>query len=324
MRAVALIVLVGLVLAELTMRAAAAHLPKPLEWPDWETANKVAAIDSLAARGGASVVVLGSSIMNAGVDPALMSRELGDQRPVFNAALNGSNVPSTRLWALNVVVPRLRPKVVVIGIDGIELNGSGKGERRFFNLIRGSAGWRKAVGGASTYESIADHASDWSYLIRYRSVIRKPTSWFSVDTAPLDQRVDVYGTLHPRKRPRVEGAVRKHKFQTFDKDNFSSPVGRNRLALLSDLVERLNTRGIKVVLVRMPTVDEIDVPRDGPGTYAKIETTMKTFVGRHGLYYVDMRDEFTDVSLYSDVHHVNVRGREKLSALLVPFLRSIR
>ena len=306
------------------MRAASSHLSPLLDWPDWETQNKIAAVDRLAARGGASIVTVGSSIVNAGMDPVALTKALGDDRPVFNAALNGSNVPSTRLWTMQVVVPRLRPRVVVIGIDGVELNGGGRGERRFLNLLRGSKGWRELIGSGSLYERISDRASDWSYLVRYRSMLRKPTSLFKVDTGPVEQHVESLGTFRPGIRTERPDALRKHRFRTFDKDLLNgSPVGRNRLATLGRFVDELTARGIRVVLVRMPTVDEIGLDANKPGPYGRIEATMNTFVATHRLRYVDLRPSFTDIALYSDVHHVNLAGKRRVSEILTPILRSL-
>jgi hypothetical protein len=309
------IVLVGLVLTELAVRATAARLPPVLEWPDWETQNKIEAIDRLAARGGASIVTVGSSVVNAGFDPTVMTRMMGDGRPAFNGALNASNAPLTELWTLRVVVPRLHPRMVIIGTNANELNGPDTVDRRFYNLLVHSRGWRKVIGGGSLYERADDLAARWSYLIRYRAALRQPTSFFHPLRDKRDQAVGPLGAI----RTNPHGARARNPFRS---DTLGgSAIGRRRLAALGRLADTLRAQGIDVVVVRMPSVEEIGIAKSTPG-YARFEKTLGAFIAAHPVRYFDMRPLFTDVHDFADNHHLNQQGKLRMSQLVADKLRT--
>src|SRR5437879_5105086 len=105
----------GLVLAfaaaEIALRLTSSKLRPLTEWRSWEMQHKVAAMDEVAREGGASVVAIGSSMINAAVDPDRLSLQLRRSRPAFNAGLNGAGIRLLELWTLKVVVPTLRPDV---------------------------------------------------------------------------------------------------------------------------------------------------------------------------------------------------------------------
>ena len=109
--------------SELAVRAVSSKLQPPLLWVNREAQNKAVAMDALRrSKGGASVVFVGSSMTNAAADPALATRLLGVKRPAFNAALDGADLRALEFWTLRVVVPKLRPRAVVIGVSSREFN----------------------------------------------------------------------------------------------------------------------------------------------------------------------------------------------------------
>ena len=117
----AIIVLTVLLLSELAARVLAGGLPDP-DWNFAQTDRKVSEMEALAAAGEtADVVLLGNSSVNG----AFVTEDLEQLTgigTIFNAALDGSSMRQTEDWALNVVVPLIAPRTVVIGLTSRDLN----------------------------------------------------------------------------------------------------------------------------------------------------------------------------------------------------------
>jgi hypothetical protein len=163
--------------AELVVRAAASRLPEPLVWNDHEVQNKVARMDALGRQvAGASAVFVGSSSMNAAADPILTDRLIEARtRPAFNAALNGADLRSLEFWVTRVVLPKLRPQVVVLGTTSLELNDRGITQTDFFRKLKRSEGARRLLGDLGPRARAEAWAEDHSYLARYRTELRRPS-----------------------------------------------------------------------------------------------------------------------------------------------------
>jgi hypothetical protein len=317
--AVAVIVVV---LAELALRGASAHIPPVLEWDNWQTQNKAAAMERLGAVGGASVVMVGSSMVNSGFDPDLFTqlyRKTGpaDRRPAFNAALDGSNIHLTELWTLKVVVPRLKPRVVVIGMNSAELNENGVDA--FENLFVDSKGWRDISGDGPTYDRLVDDFTDWLYLVRYRQVLRKPSGFFR--TSPDRARGEVSRLGVPAEIKRFQTspyAIKAGLRQVAGKIFYKYKVGQDRVAALGAMVDALVGQGIKVVLVRMPiTADEIPFHPNGAADYARFVKVFDAFIeARPAIRYFDSMPLFPGTAYFRDPHHVNLAGKERLTRLI--------
>src|ERR1700759_3223755 len=83
---VLVVALAVLCLAEIGVRARADALPEPQLWPSPEQTNKVDQINALAAKGGASLIGIGSSTVDAAFDPARLTPSAAATRPAYNAA----------------------------------------------------------------------------------------------------------------------------------------------------------------------------------------------------------------------------------------------
>ena len=102
----------------------------------------------------------------------------------------------------------------------------------------------------------------------------------------------------------------------------SSLDRRSLLAALGGLIDWLDARGIQVVVVRMPTVDERQGAVAGSAVYPRIEATLSSFFAAHRLRALDLRPSFTTDDLFFDTHHVNPQGRRKLNEILLRFLQA--
>jgi hypothetical protein len=309
--------LVFVLVAELAVRIAAPHLPPLLEWDNWQTQLKVDAMDKLAARGGASIVSIGASDVDSGIDPrALAGLVPGDPRPTFNAALDGSNIHLTELWTLDVVLPRLHPKVVVLGMNAGEVNENGLG--LFYSLFVSSLGWREASGQGSAFQKVKDAAQHNIYLARYRTMLRKPTTMFRTDGAYKRARITPWGDSPTLLRYMKAPYRNDPSFIVNAKKILNDyQVGPDQMAALGRLVRALTARGIRVVLVRMPvSSDEISYLPHGAADYAAFMRVFEPFVESNPVIYVDGMADLPGTTYLRDSHHVNLAGRARLTALV--------
>lgn len=304
------IALVVVVVAEFGVRAASSTLSPLNTWNDWEATNKVQAMDALAKRGGASVVFVGSSMVNAAADPALYSRLSGANRPAFNAALNGSGALLMDLWTLRVVVPKLKPDTVVIGVSSRDLNDNGRASNRAYRAIRRSPGGRTVGDDLSLTERVQSIAERASYLVRYRSVLRKPATMTDVPVAKRRSEVGPLGSL-AGLRIFVGATYREELYrgEKFPESLGGFVMGGTEFDALGHLVRTLVERKIDVVLVEMPvTEDAVTAHPGGAGDYERFEAILGLFTRFTQL--VDADAWFPTNDGFGDPFHLNDRGRE--------------
>jgi hypothetical protein len=313
-----------LLLAELGVRAAAPKLRDPLLWPDWEAQHKVAAMDRLAERGGASVVFVGSSMVNAGIDPALMTRVLGEKRPAFNGALNGADMRVIEAWTRNAVVPRLRPRIVVIGFNTAETNDARESTDLYDAFVASPLG-RVASEQGGVLARVDSWLIEHSYLARYRRVLRHPVDAIvGHDAAEDRQRVGPLGRLLVlnmfQTRPYTSGLA--GQLGNFNRAFANYSVGGPQLRALERLVRSLREQSIGVVLVRMPVTPDV-IPRHTAGQADRDELTrtLSAFVRRNRLQLLDMDARFPSTSLFVDPVHLNAEGMEMLTSLVAEELK---
>lgn len=312
-----------LVAGEVAVRALAGYLPAPLPaWGSWEAQKKADAIGELGGKGGANVLLLGSSMMTAAVDPAQLTELLGDERPAFDGSLLGGTARLFDWWATKVAVERLRPHTVVIGVASRDLN-DGSGSPAYDTITSSPAA--KIVNGKDGFaDRLEQRAADWSYLVRYRTQIRRPYAWLKEEPSVVGERVDVtplgsisnwiiQDTYQVREAFRRQGAERAYR-------DYS--IGGLELASLGHLVDNLTARGIEVVIVTMPvTEDAIALHPRGALDQARFVETLSTFVASRGVRYLDMDAAFPGTVGFADPHHLASSGRRRFTALLAEFLQ---
>src|SRR3546814_581408 len=93
---VLLAALAVLVVAEVGVRLVEDRLPPPPDWYTPEYGVKERQLRDLAAEGGASVALLGSSVIDVAVDPAGLDGPVTADRPAYNAGLIGANLEMVR------------------------------------------------------------------------------------------------------------------------------------------------------------------------------------------------------------------------------------
>ena len=345
--ALALAGVVGVALiGEVVLRIVARRLPEPLAWHAWEAQNKVAAMQALARDGGASVVLIGASDINAGLDADAMTEMLGGDRPVFNAALNGATTRTMELWTLDVVIPLLKPDIVVVGMNTSALNDNGYGGARSAKKLRRSVGWRRAHSPKSGARRLSLFL-EGSYLFRYRNFLFEPTiarrrRWYRIRRFKSDPLYLF------RKRRGQFAAVSKlgmlRAGNVFSGAGYGAPerivrvwsdqyvndysVGGPERAALMRLIAGARAASAEVLIVQVPnSADWITYHPHGAADFEAFTQILRSIVAETGVQFHDMNSEFSVLKpedVFSHPIHVNFVGRRYFSELCVEQLQSLR
>lgn len=330
-------VVVTLLAAELAVRFLAPRVADLLVWRDWECQHKVDAIDRLARQGGASVVTIGASPMNSAFDPHLCTNLLGLSRPAFNAALNAATIRSLELWTLGVVLPRLRPDLLVLALNSSELSDKSLVGERWLRLFQMSMGWRRLRQDPSPTQRALLKLETWSFLVRYRHFFREPGSWGrNVSLTVRYRRLKNDPRFHFRKtrgaRARVSDLGMLHALSKFRDPPYKLSdtviktwkeiienyhVGGHELAALHRLVDGTRATGTSVLIVLMPvTQDWIDLHGDGQRDFDRFRRVLDSYIAESGVPFVDMMRELTSWDEYADAVHRNLAGQRHFTEVL--------
>jgi hypothetical protein len=301
---------------EVALRAVRSKLRPLTDWDNWEVHHKVAAIDDLAVSAGASVVVVGSSTMNAGVDPDMLSRELKWSRPAFNAAVNGAGIRLLELWTMKIIVPRLRPDVVVIGLGTGELNGNNLIAKRLLNTMERSPAWRALVAGSQGHR-LLDRIRSKLLLIRYRRFLGR-RSMFQADPFQRGTACRRLGLL------RFFLVFRYREYQIEDKqleiwrealNDYA--IGDDDITSLHRLISGLRAAGVTPLIVRTPAApDWVGLHPHGDADVERFDAVIASAAKIDGVAFVDLAPRFPTLEDYADPVHVNGRGQERFTAFL--------
>ena len=305
------------VLAELVMRGLAPKLRPLTPWDNWEVHHKVAAIDALSSDGGASVVAVGSSTVNAGVDPDQLTGELGRARPAFNAALNGAGIRLLELWTLHLVVPTLRPDVVVIGLGSGELNTNNLVGRRLLDAMVRSPAWRARAPRRSSARVLLTRLRTASLVWRYRKLLGR-RALFTPDQFQRATMCRRLGLL------RFFLVFRYRRYQIEDKQREiwrdalnDYAIGDEEIASLHRLISGLRAAGVTPLIVRTPFApDWVGMHPHGIADVERFDSVLSSVSAMDGVEFADLATAFSSLDDYADPVHVNGKGQERLTGLL--------
>lgn len=167
------IVLVVLVVAEGYVRLIAAYLPPPTTPGAGEVAFKKSRLEQLGAAGGVSVVFMGDSMMDSALDPAVFLQHAPSAPSAYNASLQGSRLTTQQQWAHEIVLPAVRPKVVLQAVNPtlVSTLGTSADQLGVYDAIL-AANIRSVRG--DIWQNATEAASEHVYLVRYRDALRRP------------------------------------------------------------------------------------------------------------------------------------------------------
>jgi len=314
---VAIAVVGVLVIAELALRALSSKLRPLTTWGSWEVHNKLAAAERLAKEGGASIVTIGTSAVNASVEPGLLGTLSKRARPAFNAALNGSSPQMLELWTLRVIVPMLRPDVVVYGLDSSQVNKNNVLARRNYELFRTSQGWGERAREGRLLDRFIWFTSRHSYLVRYRTFLFK-RALFEQDRLQRATSCRRLGLLRWvmvfRYRPYT---IKTRQMEAWKEALNEYEIGDEELEAMGRIVDGLKAAGVVPIIAPIPYTDDwIPFHPRGDEDVQSWKRVIRQVATVHGCAYVDLRDRFTTGEQFADPVHFNGDGQLRFTRLL--------
>jgi hypothetical protein len=319
------VVLLSLVvLAELGVRIRASSMPDPLRWSAPELQYKEQQIHRLQSRGGASIVFLGSSVVDVGVDPTLVAPRRGG-RPAYNAATGGGSIAMIDTWAERVAVPRLKPDVVVIGLVSRELNPNDPVQTRLERSFVASAAVRQLDGTETLAQRAERYADRLSALLKYRTLLRQGRFL-----------ANIVGTGNaPSRRTRSTTTADDGQYQGFLSLRYNGGsaaqfratalrdyrVGPRQLATLRSLLAYAKAHVAHVIVVDMPvTATYVSLHPRRRTDQDAFDSALATEAAAVGAPLV--RAGVWPEDAFADPAHLNGVGAHRLTAMLIEQLRA--
>ena len=309
--AVLAIVAAVLVLADLAVDLAQSHLRAPQTWPTPELQKKYGQLTALSRGRRPAVVVIGDSLMDAGVDPA----GLGMAGGAFNAALSGETLGVIAPWATEVVIPRLHPRVVVLGFSANVLNGDISGERALVSGYTKSRTVRYTEGNGDLLDNLDGWLRQHVALYRERSVLRQPfssPSGSSVYDPPLSNQGwnEGFAGGHlqtgPASTMAAMAAIKADLLSNFE-------LGAGKVDALGRLIDQLRNAGVEVVLVAMPVSADFAAAIPGGTSYYQMAIDRLLATGKAHGALISSAGEWPAAD-FADAAHLNKAGTARMTA----------
>lgn len=311
-------VVVVLLIGEVSVRAISDELPVVLDWHNPEAEKKVGQMDGFAADGGADVVFFGSSLANAGLVPEVFDDDVaaGREPPLvtYNAGLSAGMPLILEPWAEDVVLPRLDPQLVVMGLSSFDFTDHASVDV-FYDAFATSPAGERAIGDDGFLDHLDRWLDDRSELWRDKAVLRNPMN--VVDAVrgrgpvpdPVLEAMGPFGRTSYRETQRFEERA----------EGGGPPVGdwvpgHRNPAALERLIDQIHLGGGDVVLVDMPVTQEfIDAHPNGQADYDTYLTMLRDLGQRTGTPVLSYSGEMRDHRFFADIVHMNITGATQLT-----------
>jgi hypothetical protein len=301
--------------AEVAVRTLEPHLEPVNAWP---TSDYVSHEQGLAARqDDLQVLVLGSSVAGRAIAPDALTAE-GGPGPGYNYWLAGASVRSFSMLTVEVLLDRVSPSLVVIGLTMRELN-DGESQRSQTGALERSSAFRAQSGRAGVIDRLDDELQSGVALARRRRLLRDPLALYHQLRSPAipPVRVGPDGILADLGWSRLADEPEEHLVQErAAMANYD--VSDDELMALGQLLDELHHRGIKALVVNLPVTDQFIAMADGgPDDYDLYLNGVEAVTAQHGAHWFDaMREPWAD-GYFADVNHLNDSGTARLQPLLL-------
>jgi hypothetical protein len=322
-RKVVVCVVVLLVLAELLTRLIASHLQAPLQWDTYETQRKVQQIDALSKHGGARIVYVGSSIVDDGIEPSVIDQQLGLSGGVvsYNAGLTASIPRMTRSWLRYVVIPKLHPKVIVLGLNPFDLDAGDFNRNSVYDLYVGSSGARQIMHTDDPIQAADRWLGQVSSLWLHKYQLRDPAALLhAVEGKPAP--VDIGAAdVDPLGRQTEDQNVHYVNAATITVNGWS--LDAQGVDDVKGLISLAHAHHIQVVLVNMPVTKEFVAEMPHGQTTYDIFNKEVAALGRQSGSAVLNYQKVSNHAFFKDNIHLNYVGTELFSTRLGQALRAM-
>jgi hypothetical protein len=309
---------VVLLLAELVVRGVGGRLPQPLVFYDPVPQVKDAQLSRLSRSGGADVVVAGPSSALFGVDPTVLERRLGggSRVTVYNAGITAGVPAMTADWLERFVLNRVHPRTVVWVLSTVDLNDG-------VRLPAVDTYFTSLEGRNDVWARLDRAASRHSALFRYRRELRSPKILAEAATraqGPVElwaTRLTSGGLATYEGEPLNEVARQQLLSEVA---NFH--MGGADTDLVVREIERMNARGIHVVLAEAPVPERAVVLHPhGAADFTALTALLDRIAARTHSRVVPLPAELRADALYQDYTHLNHAGTARYSDFLANALR---
>ncbi len=289
---VAVALLVTLVSAEVGVRMLGGRLPDPSPWPSLESEVKATLVGTVSAQ--IDVVLVGDSTMESGVDPARLRSRVGIE--AFNAAIPFSTPLAMEAWLEEVVLARLQPRVVVIGLgfDPAQTAADDDPLRRALDADEDGGVW-EMLGRYSELVRRRRQLRDWPETLRTVRALESNT-W----TAEGFQTGYLRGTI--RSVNEVEDPARQA----------SATMSADNVAALSRLGRHLTEEGIAVVVVMEPVRCPNEACRVAVVT-SPYHRQVSAVARRLGVGFLDTNTRRWGPELFVDDLHLTAEGVQRFT-----------
>jgi len=324
------LLVVACLVVELGVRSIEEQLPIVRAGDEAEMVLKAKRIEEIAAADpSVDVVVFGTSMMDSAMNPREYLGNSARSSSIYNASVVGAPVSTQVRWAREIVLDRLDPDVVVLGVHPIDLllvdvfnlNIQANQSDVIFGTVE-----RELRPGPSGQIDRWTHTNLAS--IRQRGSLRRPgvvadSVWSAATRTPpkkyIPKRDEAYWSTHLTdlgESTLYLGAEFKITSVADQLKQNMVPEGFyvNDLYRLLDVVVASASPSPKIVMVIPPVpIDawvqlgvDLSVLRQGQDLIAE--------VARHyGVRLVDFTDRPYQNELFADIVHMNDRGAERFS-----------
>ena len=314
-------IVIVFVAAELIVRQIAPDLPWQLRLHTSSAQVKFDQIQEIRDEGETRDVVFGgSSIADNGFNPGQFSDLTGESS--FNAAVEGAGILVNGPWMVDVVIPELDPKVLVIGINTLDFNAG----ISYGWVVRSyRRAWYTKEGTLADIErSLGEHSElVWERPL-LRNVNRYDEIWkgvfgdhLTIDEVELQARN--YGPDGDKRLVFQTGGLPDEEIKTRYFADFDFDIG-----MFEDwqpLIDDAEQRGIDLVIVNMPVQQGFkDLHPGGEATYDDEVAQMKAGFEQRGADWIDASAWVSDPAEFTDLHHLNTQGAQKLTDQLAKTL----
>ena len=312
----AVVAVLLLLVFELGVRAIEPALPQITTWREPMVAHKVARMDELSRAGRTDVVFAGTSQMLFAGDPTMFRRQLHAPWSMYNAAMWGAPPIVNEHWITEVVVPRLQPRTVLLGVSPIDFVEAESQDAvdKYFASTSVRDDW---------LASVDRSLSRASALVRERRLLRDPRTVadsigrrVSGETGPklLAGQVDAFGRAarqdrsvfrdSPLAQRMVAGLVRK-----------GWAPSQRQVRAFRRTVAKLRATGAEVILADMavsgPLIDKL-----GPEAYGAYRAFLRSEATTLRVPLIDTATGLTSTTFFFDYDHVNRAGADVFNITL--------
>lgn len=285
------------------------RLDEPSLFHSLEGDLKLERIQDLADTGGADLVFLGSSLIGVGVDPTVVDATIGVAS--YNAALSAARPSLLVPWARDVVLPRLNPGVVVIGVTSFDFYDTGNED--LAQTFLDSRGYRMVTGSESLIQAVDRWLYQRSDLWQHRAELRDP---YTILKALVGGGNHGGWALITEEDGHLDLDSIVSGFEYVSGPDLGDwDLGIEAPAAVRALIEVVRDSGARPVLVSMPLTDNyIATHPNGDADYARYEHALRSLADDEAvpLLFYDNRD----VDLFADRVHLGTVGHQAFSKQL--------